>query len=630
MVNLCPAPPSTDRGKQTAQLENQIQPTTKVQQPYAKYTRASPPTPVRAPKGLNFVPTTKTIPKDDFIVDIEEGLQQLAPGGHIDYLRHQIASLLDKAQPQRTNLTKEESRALAELKKDKSITIAPADKGKAAAILDKTDFNKLVDNLLTDQSTYRTLKTDPTNKFDRQHRSLLNQLKTSGEITPEIQRKLTVQHPRAPYARATIKIHKDPVKARLLICSRGTVFYNTAQYLTRLLSLWSKAADSFIKDSADFCNKIRQINEPCKLVSYDVIDLFTNVPTSQALDVIRDKITTTPPTTSLSPDNIIRLLDCCLSSTYFTWGDTIYEQIHGLPMGSPLSPIVSEIYLTELENKALATSPIQPIYVHVKRTADALQTTVYRKPTHSDQYIHYKSNHPPKTKTGIISTLTKRAKLICNSNLDEEIQHLRTVSAHLNGYPADQVNKTIQKSSQPEHNQQSRVHVEGPGIRINLPYIGPTSHKIARLIKQTTGIETVFRSLTTLKTHLHATGKKTPTKPQPPKGVVYQLKCSCNNSYIGETGRPLQTRIKEHQSSVQKLDSKSAISDHIHENPSHNINWNTVRTLNMNQPHWKKRKLQEAIQIKRLKPSLNRDHGIYLPSAYDLLILQTAQEPHRA
>ncbi|XP_064610883.1 uncharacterized protein LOC135475069 [Liolophura sinensis] len=270
------------------------------------------------------------------------------------------------------------------------------------------------------------------------------------------------------------------------------------------------------------------------------------------------------------------------------------------------------------------------LIVHVKRTADALQTTVYRKPTHSDQYIHYKSNHPPKTKTGIISTLTKRAKLICNSNLDEEIQHLRTVFTHLNGYPADQVNKTIQKYSQRELNQQPRVHVQGPGIRINLPYIGPTSHKIARLIKQSTGIETVFRSLTTLKTHLHATGKKTPTKPQPPKGVVYQLKCSCNNSYIGETGRPLQTRIKEHQSSVQKLDSKSAISDHIHENPSHNINWNTVRTLNMNQPHWKKRKLQEAIQIKRLKPSLNRDHGIYLPSAYDLLILQTAQEPHRA
>ncbi|XP_064613315.1 uncharacterized protein LOC135477092 [Liolophura sinensis] len=153
-------------------------------------------------KGLNFVPTTKTIPKDDFIVDIEEGLQQLAPGGHIDYLRHQVASLLDKAQPQRTNLTKEESRALVKLKKDKSITIAPADKGKAAAILDKTDFNKLVDNLLTDQSTYRTLKTDPTNKFDRQHRFLLNQLKTSGEITPEIQRKLTVQHP----------VHRMPVQ----------------------------------------------------------------------------------------------------------------------------------------------------------------------------------------------------------------------------------------------------------------------------------------------------------------------------------------------------------------------------------------------------------------------------------
>lgn len=131
-------------------------------------------------------------------------------------------------------------------------------------------------------------------KLDRKHRDILNQLKNNGEITPEItpeiQKRLIVQHPSAPYARATVKLQKSPIKARLLICSKGTAFYNTAQFLAKTLSPWSKEADSYISDSTDFCNKICGISDPCQLVSYDVVDLFTNVPIQQALDVINEKL----------------------------------------------------------------------------------------------------------------------------------------------------------------------------------------------------------------------------------------------------------------------------------------------------------------------------------------------------
>ncbi|XP_071083943.1 uncharacterized protein [Haliotis cracherodii] len=44
-----------------------------------------------------------------------------------------------------------------------------------------------------------------------------------------------------------------------------------------------------------------------------------------------------------------------------------------------------------------------------RNSANRIQTSVYRKPTHTDQYIHFNSNHPLRTKTGTISTLTKRA-----------------------------------------------------------------------------------------------------------------------------------------------------------------------------------------------------------------------------
>ncbi|XP_067667613.1 uncharacterized protein [Haliotis asinina] len=50
-------------------------------------------------------------------------------------------------------------------------------------------------------------------------------------------------------------------------------------------------------------------------------------------------------------------------------------------------------------------------------------TSVYRKPTHTDQYIHFPSCHPIQVKRGVIATLIRRAK-----NIEIELYHLRHAS----------------------------------------------------------------------------------------------------------------------------------------------------------------------------------------------------------
>ena len=110
------------------------------------------------------------------------------------------------------------------------------------------------------------------------------------------------------------------------------------------------------------------------------------------------------------------------------------------------------------------------------------------------------------------------------------------------------------------------------------------------------------------------------TKTCNPKGVVYQIQCSCSESYIGETSRPLNTRIEEHKASTKKGDLKSAISQHIQENPEHSIMWDSIKIINKNKHNTTQRKLYEAITIKRIKPGLNRDQGLDMHSAFDLLI----------
>ncbi|XP_067650900.1 uncharacterized protein [Haliotis asinina] len=251
--------------------------------------------------------------------------------------------------------------------------------------------------------------------------------------------------------------------------------------------------------------------------------------------------------------------------------------------------------------------------------SNQLQTTVYRKPTHTNQYVHYQSNHPPRVKSGIISTLTRRAKNVCSIKLHEEINHLRDVFVNLNDYPPQLLNRKIAATLSPPTTKPSQP--ESAPIKISIPYIGKPSHQISRLLKQQAGIDTTFTTSVTINTLLQANGRKHPQAIKPnPKDVIYKIDCNCGHSYIGETSRPIDTRIKEHQKSTIKSDQKSAVSDHIAAHPDHQIYWTDYTILSKNQSDFTKRKITEAINIKRYRPLINRDQGYPIPTAYDEFI----------
>ena len=55
------------------------------------------------------------------------------------------------------NITKKERQALVEQRKEKSIKILPADKGKATSIMDTNECEKKVTTMLSDDKTYEKL-----------------------------------------------------------------------------------------------------------------------------------------------------------------------------------------------------------------------------------------------------------------------------------------------------------------------------------------------------------------------------------------------------------------------------------------------------------------------------------------
>ena len=75
--------------------------------------------------------------------------------------------------------------------------------------------------------------------------------------------------------------------------------------------------------------------------------------------------------------------------------------------------------------------------IFILRNGNRFATTVHRKSTHYNIYLHWESFAPNTWKRGTLRTLVLRAHAICCTKelLDQEINHLQHVFVTFNGYP---------------------------------------------------------------------------------------------------------------------------------------------------------------------------------------------------
>ena len=113
-------------------------------------------------------------------------------------------------------------------------------------------------------------------------------------------------------------------------------------------------------------------------------------------------------------------------------------------------------------------------------------------------------------------------------------------------------------------------------------------------------------------------------EPTKQDGVVYNIPCKCGKVYIGETGRAMQERKKEHDRDIRLARTQtSAVSERPNETGHFPI-WKEVKFIDRD-PHWYIRRVKEAIHVRLHPNNINRDSGIDI---YD----QKAQQPinHKA
>ena len=116
------------------------------------------------------------------------------------------------------------------------------------------------------------------------------------------------------------------------------------------------------RDFIDHIKDVRLRQGEC-IISYDVTALFTSVPIQLVLNIIQQRLATDQDLqnrTNMSIKHIINLLEFCLNSTSFVFQGQYYQQMEGAGMGSPLSPIVTNMFMEQFEKEALENSSTSP------------------------------------------------------------------------------------------------------------------------------------------------------------------------------------------------------------------------------------------------------------------------------
>ncbi|CAH8598674.1 unnamed protein product [Schistosoma haematobium] len=496
-------------------------------------------------------------------------------------------------------LTDKHREAIRKLKLNEHILITKPYKGSGTAILNKTDYIDKMNSLLSDQTKFQKLGSckDLNEKTERQLTAALKFLNQHQHISEHTYNMLKPSGTHTPRLYGLPKIHKPDIPLRPILDMANSPYHSTAKWLVKLLDpLHQELAKHNIKEVFEFVDTIKNMNINGKtMLSLDITSLFTNIPLTETIDYICEQLIEKKIEIPIPINKMKGLLLKCTMNIYFKFNNEFFRQVDGVAMGSPLGPILANIFLTKLENVPLkdilnkldyycryiddtliicdeniykqemldAFNNVHPaikltseeekdnsitfLDVRLSRRIDgSIKRNMFRKCTWTGQYTHFQSFTPLQYKINLVKCLNHRIKLLCSEDsVEEEIVILKNTLRN-NGYPDNFVKKYLVQSIK---NRRHCDTVSKKTLYLKLDFKGDIAGDIlTRRLKRS--VERTFHAA-----KLHITFSTKPVLTQlikdklPKMGssvCVYQFNYSCGASYIGRTQRALSLRVCEH------------------------------------------------------------------------------------
>ena len=123
-----------------------------------------------------------------------------------------------------------------------------------------------------------------------------------------------------------------------------------------------------VKDSFAFAKEITKANYNYVMASLDVENLFTNIPLEETIEnCANDLFLDKSKIDNLAKQGLYVLLSAAVKGSFFNFGNSLYRQIDGLAMGSPLGPTLANPFLYHYEKEWLNSCPTEFKPKHYKR-----------------------------------------------------------------------------------------------------------------------------------------------------------------------------------------------------------------------------------------------------------------------
>jgi len=264
--------------------------------------------------------------------------------------------------------------------------------------------------------------------------------------------------------------------------------YKISKYLAKQLNGYLNLEYQFNTiDSSSLANELTKLklDHNSRMVTFDIKGLYVNIPVGEKIQITQTQLAkyNSPQITQQT----ITLLQAILKQNYFAFENKIYQPEKGVSMGSPISNIIAEIFLQNLEqlhmtqildtnNIVYYTRYVNDILIiydntlisletiseqinklhpdlqfthtqeqdntvnfldlHLIRHPNTTEIDIYRKTTTTDTTINFTSNHPTEHKLAAYRFLIHRMLSLPLSTKKKSIewQKIMTVASN-NRFP---------------------------------------------------------------------------------------------------------------------------------------------------------------------------------------------------